>query len=142
MCVWQSQAPVGTSKFTGVAGWDALAWLLRGRKRTPMASAPTRMARRVSMGYLLFVSSVLISVSTSASPWAPGAAAQGMSHRLARGRAPCWGAPLIILHFCSLLLHPACSSSIDQHVCEPCTHSATTIQHLPLRRVACSLSDH
>src|SRR4029453_19342061 len=53
MCVWQSQAPAGTSKCTGVAGWDAVAWLVRGRRRAPVASAPTRMARRVSIGSLL-----------------------------------------------------------------------------------------
>src|SRR5262245_65618389 len=58
MCVWQSQAPAGTSKCTGVAGWDAVAWLVRGRRRAPVASAPTRMARRVSIGGLLVVGSV------------------------------------------------------------------------------------
>src|SRR5215831_4607882 len=82
MCVWQSQAPAGTSKFTGVAGWDALAWLVRACRIAPVASAPTRMARRVSMGCLLFVISIEVSVSTRASPGSPGAA-QGMSHHRA-----------------------------------------------------------
>src|SRR5262245_23695479 len=54
MCVWQSQAPAGTSKFTDVAGWDAFAWLVRVCRMAPVASVPTSMARRVSMGCLLF----------------------------------------------------------------------------------------
>src|SRR5437870_13715585 len=88
MCVWQSQAPAGTSKLTGVAGWDAFARHVRGCTRAPVASAPTRRARRVSMGCLLFVISVWVAVSTSASPGALWAAAQAMAHRCARSRAP------------------------------------------------------
>src|SRR2546426_2093720 len=52
MCVWQSQAPAGTSKFTGVAGWAALARLVRVRMMAPAATAPIRISRRVSMGVL------------------------------------------------------------------------------------------
>src|SRR5712692_6387638 len=49
MCVWQSQAPAGTSKFTGVAGCEALARLGRARMTAPATIAPTRTSRRVSM---------------------------------------------------------------------------------------------
>src|SRR6266446_9332516 len=50
MWVWQSQAPAGTSKLTGVAGWAALARTGRARIMTPAAIAPSRTSRRVSMG--------------------------------------------------------------------------------------------
>src|SRR2546427_10697488 len=50
MWVWQSQAPAGTSKFTGVAAWDALARTVRVRIKTPAAIAQSRTSRRVSMG--------------------------------------------------------------------------------------------
>src|SRR5216684_5475791 len=49
MCVWQSQACGGISKFTGVAGWEAFAKLGRLRARTPVAMTPVRKLRRVSM---------------------------------------------------------------------------------------------
>src|SRR6266853_130606 len=49
MCVWQSQACGGISKFTGVAGWEAFAKLGRLRARTPVAMAPVRKLHRVSM---------------------------------------------------------------------------------------------
>ena len=62
MCVWQSQAPAGTAKVTGVAGWDAVARLVRGRRMRPVASAPTRSVRRVSMGCLLCMTSVVVAV--------------------------------------------------------------------------------
>src|SRR5258708_26768516 len=50
MCVWQSQAPGGTSKPTGVAGWEALARPARARRSNPAASVPATNRRRVSMG--------------------------------------------------------------------------------------------
>src|SRR6266849_10847247 len=53
MWVWQSHAPAGTSKFTGVAGWEALANAERMCMVAPAASAPIRISRRVSMGFLL-----------------------------------------------------------------------------------------
>src|SRR5437879_390063 len=53
MWVWQSQAPAGTSKFTCVAGWAALARTVRVRMMTPAAIAPSRTSRRVGMGFLL-----------------------------------------------------------------------------------------
>src|SRR5882672_5488330 len=53
MWVWQSQAPAGTSKFTGVAGWEALAKPVRRCRVAPAAIAPIRTSRRVSMGFLL-----------------------------------------------------------------------------------------
>src|SRR5712692_6159993 len=49
MWVWQSQAPAGTSKFTGVAGWEALAKPVRMCMVAPAAIAPIRISRRVSM---------------------------------------------------------------------------------------------
>src|SRR6266496_2929048 len=51
MWVWQSQAPAGTSKFTGVAGWEALAKPVRRCMVAPAAIAPSRTSRRVSMGF-------------------------------------------------------------------------------------------
>src|SRR6266705_5212474 len=50
MWVWQSQAPAGTSKFTGVAGCEALAKPVRRCMVAPAAIAPIRTSRRVSMG--------------------------------------------------------------------------------------------
>jgi hypothetical protein len=47
--VWQSQAPAGTSKFTGVDGWDALAETSRLCMVTPAAMEASRILRRVSM---------------------------------------------------------------------------------------------
>src|SRR5579864_1816456 len=49
MCVWQSQAPAGTSKFTVADGCEALAKLVRVRMEIPAAIAPSRTSRRVSM---------------------------------------------------------------------------------------------
>src|SRR5215470_3927146 len=49
MWVWQSQASAGTSKFTAVAGWAALAWLALVRIRPPAHIAPISASRRVSM---------------------------------------------------------------------------------------------
>src|SRR5437773_547372 len=54
MWVWQSQAPAGTSKFTGVAGCEALAKPVRRCMAAPAAIAPIRTSRRVSMGSSLF----------------------------------------------------------------------------------------
>src|SRR6266852_5229909 len=51
MWVWQSQAPAGTSKFTSVAGWEALAKPVRRCTVAPAAIAPIRTSRRVSMGF-------------------------------------------------------------------------------------------
>src|SRR6266851_5126091 len=52
MWVWQSHAPAGTSKFTGVAGWEALAKVDRMCMVAPAAIAPIRSLRRVSMDFL------------------------------------------------------------------------------------------
>src|ERR1043165_212004 len=46
MCEWQSQAPAGTSKFTFVAGCDALAWPKRGCIKMPVAAVPSTNSRR------------------------------------------------------------------------------------------------
>src|SRR5689334_19922761 len=47
MCVWQSHAPAGTSKFTALAGCDALASARRGA--TEAAAAASNIWRRVGM---------------------------------------------------------------------------------------------
>ena len=83
-----------TAKFTGVAGWDAVARLVRGRRMRPVASAPTRSVRRVSMGCLLCMTSVVVAVATSASLCTPSVAVQGWAHQHADDRAPC-GASII-----------------------------------------------
>src|SRR6267143_6157190 len=51
MWVWQSQAPGGTSKFTRVAGCEALAKLVRRCTVAPAAIAPIRTSRRVNMEF-------------------------------------------------------------------------------------------
>src|SRR4030081_979350 len=51
MWVWQSQAPAGTSKFTCVAGCEALAKPVRRCMAAPAAIAPIRTSRRVSMEF-------------------------------------------------------------------------------------------
>src|SRR5216110_3067930 len=50
ICVWQSQAPAGTSKFTGVAGCAALAFAKRGPRAA--ATAPSRISRLLGMTVL------------------------------------------------------------------------------------------
>jgi len=47
--VWQSQAPRGTSKLTGVAGCAAMAKLARVRSSAPPAMDAAMNLRRVSM---------------------------------------------------------------------------------------------
>jgi hypothetical protein len=49
MCVWQSHAFSGTSKLTGVAGWDALEKLVRVRMMAPAVIAPISASRHVSI---------------------------------------------------------------------------------------------
>src|SRR5579872_930656 len=49
MCVWQSQAPAGMSKFTGIAGCEAFAKPVRARSNSPAAVAFESRLRRVSM---------------------------------------------------------------------------------------------
>src|SRR5262245_45069025 len=53
MCVWQSHAPTGTSKSTGVDGCDAFARAIRVRMVTPRAIAPSSTLRRVNIGFSL-----------------------------------------------------------------------------------------
>src|SRR5436190_6705037 len=52
MWVWQSQAPAGISKLTGVAGCAAFAQTLRFCMIAPAAMEPSRILRRVSIGFL------------------------------------------------------------------------------------------
>src|SRR5438045_7249598 len=51
MCVWQSHAPAGTSKFTAACGCEALAKAKRGARAVPAPAM--RKSRRVVMGILL-----------------------------------------------------------------------------------------
>ena len=50
MWVWQSQAPAGMSKFTGVAGCAALAEAVLLFMVTPAAMEASIILRRVSIG--------------------------------------------------------------------------------------------
>jgi hypothetical protein len=54
MWVWQSQAPAGTSKLTGVDGCAALANALLAFMATPAATEASRIPRRVSMASSLY----------------------------------------------------------------------------------------
>src|ERR1700692_2660301 len=52
VCTWQSQAPSGTAKFTGVEGCEALASATHGfhaRAAAPAATPPIITSRRVNM---------------------------------------------------------------------------------------------
>jgi hypothetical protein len=52
VCTWQSQAPSGTAKFTGVDGCEALARTIFGLQAiaaVPAVAAPTMNSRRVNM---------------------------------------------------------------------------------------------
>src|SRR5690349_3063025 len=52
VCTWQSQAPSGTAKFTGVEGCDALAktaFGLHARAAVPAVTAPSITSRRVNI---------------------------------------------------------------------------------------------
>jgi len=53
MWVWQSQAPAGMSKFTGVAGCAAVAKTVRLGMAIPAAMEASRIPRRVSMVFSL-----------------------------------------------------------------------------------------
>jgi hypothetical protein len=53
MWVWQSQAPAGTSKFTGVDGCDAAARADLPGMVIPAAMEASRILRRVSMVFSL-----------------------------------------------------------------------------------------
>ena len=58
MWVWQSQAPAGISKFTGVEGWAALAdaillFVLFMVTPAAMEAEASRIARRVSLVFSL-----------------------------------------------------------------------------------------
>src|SRR4051812_42138712 len=52
MWVWQSQAPAGTSKFTGVGGCGGLAKAFRFFIAIPPAMGGKKKLRRVSIGFL------------------------------------------------------------------------------------------
>src|SRR5580765_3376193 len=53
MCVWQSHAPAGMAKLTGVAGCEGSANVDPARDRTPAAIAPSTTSRLVVMMILL-----------------------------------------------------------------------------------------
>src|ERR1700733_9487879 len=75
MWVWQSQAWAGTSKFTGVAGWEAAAEAFRLGMVTPAASEARRRWRLVSMVCLLYsaAAAALARVIAAGSPAARAA---------------------------------------------------------------------
>ncbi len=52
ICVWQSHAPAGIAKFTGVAGCGAFAKTGPVRMATPAATVPSIIARHVGMVFL------------------------------------------------------------------------------------------
>src|SRR6478752_3258326 len=53
MCVWQSHAPAGMAKLTGVAGCEGSANVDPARDRAPAAIAPNTTSRLVVMMILL-----------------------------------------------------------------------------------------
>ncbi len=64
----QSQAPGGTSKFTCVAGWDALEKAVWVRRIAPATTAPTINSRLVNMDFLLPVRSPFVDRRLTMSP--------------------------------------------------------------------------
>src|ERR1700720_4234367 len=60
MWVWQSHAPAGTSKFTGVDGWAAVARAVRLGMVTPAAMEASRILRLVSIGWLLYSAGIVV----------------------------------------------------------------------------------
>src|SRR5579872_4846036 len=82
--VWQSQAPAGTSKFTGVVGCDALAKAARFCTATPAAMEASRRSRRLSMGRLLFLLGLLSNYSAAAAALARAIAAGSPAARAAK----------------------------------------------------------
>src|ERR1700722_3424914 len=68
MWVWQSQAPAGMSKFTGVDGCAALAMVVRLDMVTPAAMEARRIWRRLSIAFSpLFRDSRAVRVSCAQS---------------------------------------------------------------------------
>src|SRR4030088_3263044 len=82
MWVWQSQAPAGTSKFTGVDGWAAVANTVRLGMVTPAAMEARRILRLVSIGSLLYSAAVasFARIMAAASPAARAAKNVIMAH--------------------------------------------------------------
>src|ERR1051326_3098416 len=86
MWVWQSQAPTGTSKATGVAGWDALARAVRMRMLALRAIAPINTSRRVSMSLLPWDALYTSACWLFAQRFASAAAAQPYPPTFSRNR--------------------------------------------------------
>src|SRR5260370_40074642 len=68
MWVWQSQAPAGISKFTGVDGWAALARTVRLFMVTPAAIEASIILRRVSIGVLPAIALLIVCFRTGRDP--------------------------------------------------------------------------
>src|SRR5437016_14442143 len=66
MWVWQSQAPAGTSKFTAVDGWAALARTVRLFMVTPAAIEASIILRRVSISVLPAFALLIVCVRSCA----------------------------------------------------------------------------
>src|ERR1700675_2935147 len=76
MWVWQSQAPGGISKFTGVMGCAAFASAVRLGRATPAAIEASRRLRLLSMGRLLyFLDRLYSAAAVFARAMAPGSPA-------------------------------------------------------------------
>src|ERR1700693_5275966 len=88
MCVWQSQAPAGTSNFTGVDGCDGLANAAGMRITAAAAIVPTNTSRRVNIDNLLPVVNAVAYERTQLSSFAMAGDPLKMSSRGATGRTP------------------------------------------------------
>src|SRR5215467_12280339 len=77
MWVWQSQAPAGTSKFTGVAGCDAFASAFRCCMATPAAIEASRRSRLLSMWVVSSMRFLLFGCGGSCTRSRPGGGIAG-----------------------------------------------------------------
>src|SRR6478735_3507755 len=80
MCVWQSHAPAGMAKLTGVAGCEGSANVDPARDKAPAAIAPNTTSRLVVMMILL--------VGLRPLPLAPIAGRRNRGHGCSRLRQP------------------------------------------------------
>src|SRR5262245_49944660 len=88
MWVWQSHAPAGTSKFTGVDGCAALEKALLLVMVTPAAMEASIISRRVSIGRLPACSAVMRVKRAPALSVAGGGGGYRRSERAERVRSP------------------------------------------------------
>src|SRR5882762_3212216 len=90
MWVWQSQAPAGISKFTGVDGCAALARTVRLFMVTPAAIEASIILRRVSIGVLPAIALLICLRQAGREPIGPGGSVLPGSPGVASPR-PCGG---------------------------------------------------